>query len=154
MHPMMTNLALSLGGLYIALLQTEKGVLEAALQNEVTGQATAQAELNIFKAKLNEAVLELEKRTSSAEQRTVQLLDQLVAERGRLVRKGAMAALRPPFRLQNIATYLGHSITVDKFTQILSCQRNATPVSFVSCLPFAGGCHHPAGKQLLSGAGC
>lgn len=43
-------------------MQTEKGVLEAALQHEVTAQASAQAQLNIFQAKLSEAVLDLEKR--------------------------------------------------------------------------------------------
>jgi hypothetical protein len=36
--------------------------MEGALQHEVTSQATAKAELNIFKAKLTEAVLELEQR--------------------------------------------------------------------------------------------
>lgn len=37
-------------------------MLEAALQHEVTAQAGAQAQLNIFQAKLTEAVVELEKR--------------------------------------------------------------------------------------------
>lgn len=37
-------------------------MLEGALQHEVTSQATAQAELNIFKAKLTEAVVDLEQR--------------------------------------------------------------------------------------------
>ena len=36
--------------------------MEGALQHEVTSQATSKAELNIFKAKLTEAVLELEQR--------------------------------------------------------------------------------------------
>jgi hypothetical protein len=36
--------------------QAEKSVLEAALQHEITAQATSQAELAIFRAKLHEAV--------------------------------------------------------------------------------------------------
>jgi hypothetical protein len=47
--------------------QTEKGVLEAALQHEVTAQAGAQAQLNIFQAKLTEAVVELEKRCAGGQ---------------------------------------------------------------------------------------
>jgi hypothetical protein len=53
---------------YLWLLQTEKGVLEAALQHEVTAQAGAQAQLNIFQAKLTEAVVELEKRCAGVAQ--------------------------------------------------------------------------------------
>jgi hypothetical protein len=49
-------------GMRVGPPQTEKGVLEGALQHEVTSQATAQAELNIFKAKLTEAVVDLEQR--------------------------------------------------------------------------------------------
>jgi hypothetical protein len=50
-----------------SLLQTEKGVLEAALQHEVTAQAGAQAQLNIFQAKLTEAVVDLEKRCAGGQ---------------------------------------------------------------------------------------
>jgi CO dehydrogenase/acetyl-CoA synthase alpha subunit len=50
-----------------SVLQTEKGVLEAALQHEVTAQAGAQAQLNIFQAKLTEAVVELEKRCAGGQ---------------------------------------------------------------------------------------
>ncbi|KAF8067335.1 hypothetical protein HT031_002383 [Scenedesmus sp. PABB004] len=46
----------------ITKLQTEKGVLEAALQHEVSAQAGAQAQLSIVQAKLGEAVAELERR--------------------------------------------------------------------------------------------
>ncbi|KAF6260718.1 hypothetical protein COO60DRAFT_1459513 [Scenedesmus sp. NREL 46B-D3] len=69
----------------IIKVQTEKGVLEAALQHGVTAQAGAQAQLNIFQAKLTEAVVELEKRCAAAETRSTKLMSQLVEERGRLV---------------------------------------------------------------------
>ena len=49
-------------------------MLEAALQHEVTAQAGAQAQLNIFQAKLAEAVMDLEKRCAGENHRLAQLM--------------------------------------------------------------------------------
>ena len=46
----------------LVLLQAEKGVLESALQREVTSQANCHAQVSILQAKLTEIVKELEQR--------------------------------------------------------------------------------------------
>lgn len=135
-------------------VQTEKAVLESALQHELTAQAAAQAELSVFKVKLHEAVEELEKRCSRAESRASQLMAQLVEERGRLVDAVIQQAkLTSPQLAAEVIRSLEVSTMVGTPT-LLECLQFLLHNSEKCCLPAAVTDALAAGRSIPASSIC